>query len=938
LILAHNLHGIDIDLRCAQIAALALWLRCQRAYQEMGLKKDHPKITRSNFVCAEPMPGEEQMLKEFVSQLEPKFLGQVVEVVFQKMKLAGEAGSLLKIEEEIRDAVAAAKKQWLRDATQAVDRKGQPLLFTQVELDRIAGKTVQPSLFDLSGITDGQFFERAEAEVVEALGQYAEKAQNGRQLQRKLFAEDAARGFAFVDICQKRYDVALMNPPFGESSISTFDYFETRYPDWAENLACASVNRGRSCLTTEGLLGAFCDRTVSIKSSYEVFRRNDLIGKIVANCDTGWGVLDANVETTAFVLTAKVNAPSGLYLNAATQQISEQPSWIASAVSSGTAGVLLPDCYFCPSSDFEKLPNSVIGYYFPTFLVSLFNIWPSLSEAGFQARQGHSVVKGQHARVFWEIPTTAKTGKDLDYAAMYNGGEYSLFWVPLREVTRYGRDANFLAKNPAVALRNQQHQFQAGIGYGKRGEILDAHIIPSGVVFSDEGQGITGIKLPDAWTILAFLNSSLAQFSINQYCGQHKHCGYINLLPIPKFSEPLRAEITQRCKSIVDLKRKWYSLDETSLEFTGKTIVLKKGHTHSLHQSVLEACRAYQADEAALSKMIEANDEQFAKLACSGDRSILRAFEANRPPSQLRTDLSPTVATGRFSSFLIEDFVSWSIGSVFGRWDVRLAIEHDEPIDCSEPFAPLPAYPPGTLKGSDGLPQANAPSGYPLRINANGILVDDPDHKDDVVRRVREVFETIWKNEAESIEKEACEILGVRVLRDYFRKPGNGAFWDDHISRYSKSRRKAPIYWLLQSSNRNYALWLYYHRLDKDLLFKALVNYVEPKLRLETNRLETLRSQKAAAGESGKEAKRLAKDIESQEDFLSELRDFEDKLRRTANLHLQPDLNDGVILNIASLHELVPWKEAEEYWEELIKGEYEWSSISKQLRQKGLVK
>ena len=51
-------HGIDIDLRATQIAALALWLRCQRAYQEMGLKKDRPKITRSNIVCAEPMPGE----------------------------------------------------------------------------------------------------------------------------------------------------------------------------------------------------------------------------------------------------------------------------------------------------------------------------------------------------------------------------------------------------------------------------------------------------------------------------------------------------------------------------------------------------------------------------------------------------------------------------------------------------------------------------------------------------------------------------------------------------------------------------------------------------------------------------------------------------------------------------------------------------------------
>src|SRR5208282_5129206 len=112
---------------------------------------------------------EDQMLKEFVDQLEPKVLGRVVEVVFDKMKLAGEAGSLLKIEEEIRDAVTAAKKQWLRETTKAIDRKGQPLLFTQAEMDRFAGKAEQGLLFDLSDITDDQFFERAETEVKAAL-------------------------------------------------------------------------------------------------------------------------------------------------------------------------------------------------------------------------------------------------------------------------------------------------------------------------------------------------------------------------------------------------------------------------------------------------------------------------------------------------------------------------------------------------------------------------------------------------------------------------------------------------------------------------------------------------------------------------------------------------------------------------------------------------
>ena len=158
------------------------------------------------------------------------------------------------------------------------------------------------------------------------------------------------------------------------------------------------------------------------------------------------------------------------------------------------------------------------------------------------------------------------------------------------------------------------------------------------------------------------------------------------------------------------------------------------------------------------------------------------------------------------------------------------------------------------------------------------------------------------------------------------------------MRQYSKSRRKAPIYWLLQSSKKNYGIWLYYHRLDKDMLFKALLNYVEPKIQREDNRLAELRSQKSSAGDSGKEAKKIDRDIEKQEDLLTELRDFEEKLRKVADLHLVPDLNDGVILNIAPLYELVPWKEAKKYWNELLDGKYEWSSIGKQLREKGLVK
>ena len=376
-------------------------------------------------------------------------------------------------------------------------------------------------------------------------------------------------------------------------------------------------------------------------------------------------------------------------------------------------------------------------------------------------------------------------------------------------------------------------------------------------------------------------------------------------------------------------------INETTDEFAGPILrgVTPSAFTGIRQLSSVERQQIQEAFDNARSSIdrIDSMLGERANVSVQDLGQKVKAFEHRTALAQVeKTPLDTERLIGEAGA--TKRILSFAIGVIAGRWDVRPFLGLSDMPGITDPFATR-GYKSRLLTDNEKLPQP-----YPIRIDGDGIIPDQPDHIDDIVCRVREFFELIWKKRAEAIEEEASEILGVKELRDYFRKPGKGGFWDDHISRYSKSRRNAPIYWLLQSSKKNYALWLYYHRLDKDLLFKALVNYVEPKIRLETSRLESLRSQKAAAGESGKEGKRLAKEVERQEDFLSELRDFEDKLRRAANLHLEPDLNDGVVLNIAPLWELVPWKEAKNYWNELMEGQYEWSSIGKQLRQKGLVK
>lgn len=251
-ILRDNLHGIDIDLRSTQIAALALWMRAQRSYQRLGLNGERrPRIGRTNVACAEPMPGDEALLEEFCASLSPSVLGDLVRDVWEKMKLAGEAGSLLKIEEEIRDVVRRAQEAWRKAP------KGYKISL----FDGTVKRPVEQAEFDFSEVTGPEFWQKAEALLLDALELFASRAANGREYSRRLFKNDAEEGFAFIELCRGRYDAVLMNPPFGAASAPSKSYIEKAYARTKNDMYAAFVERGLHWLEPGGLLGAITSRT-----------------------------------------------------------------------------------------------------------------------------------------------------------------------------------------------------------------------------------------------------------------------------------------------------------------------------------------------------------------------------------------------------------------------------------------------------------------------------------------------------------------------------------------------------------------------------------------------------------------------------------------------------------------------------------------------------
>ena len=786
---------------------------------------------------------------------------------------------------------------------------------------------VQQQRFDFSGITDTQFFEQAEAKVIEALSQYAEKAQNGQKLQRRLFTEDAVRGFGFVDLCQRKYDAVLMNPPFGLAPVSAFAYLRSAFARSYTELLATFVDRGSTLCC--GLLGAITSRSFMVATRLKVWREELVARRIRLIADLGEGVMDAAfVEAAAYVLDCQ-NIPSmpallTLDARASLNKPIELQEMTTLTVASST--------YLTPTSAFLALPNTKILYSLSTSILRLMQSPCRFEPSVGTARQGITTFDDfRFIRLRWEVDPSL-IGVNKTWEHLCKGGPYARYYGDIHLVVKWNKTGDEIrglniAANGSDAQARQASEYwrRAGATYSIRSQKgFSARALPKGCLFTGQGPAILSESSLSNAAMLGWLNSELITTLIELQSNDGKFMsGIIKHLPWKDISHSDLATMELATESAVSAIHRTFSCDETNSCFAGMPIA---GGISAMAAKLNEiASEAKACTGICDSRVNEIVYKYYAIarpeiLTLRQQLAFVDSEEENAEPSEDSAgDVINITETETAKRIL-----SVCVGAVFNRWS-------------SGGIMPAKSYTPKDsvfeLLGSSSPAETTG-----TKTGSAGLITDDPEHTDDIVRRVRDVFEEIWNDSALGIEREACEILNVKELREYFRKSGTSGFWDDHVKRYSKSRRKAPIYWLLQSSEKNYALWLYYHRLDKDLLFKAAVNYVEPKIRLETSRLESLRSKLTAVGESGKEAKRLAKEIEQQEDFLSELRDFEDKLRRAANLNLEPDLNDGVVLNIAPLYELVPWKEAKNYWEELLDGKYEWSSIGKQLRQKGLVK
>lgn len=896
LILENNIYGCEIDPRALQIAALSLWLRAQRSYGEMGiLPQDRPLIKKSNLVLAEAMPGNKKLLKGLMEELD-KPMQNLIKKIWDKMQFVGEAGLLFKMEKEIEDEIDYLKNNWTkvnqyRYATLFSSNEEKAKIEMENETRRILKENKE------------EFFKEITSRLKEALYQLSSKLSEEEGYENALFSDDATRGFAFIELCQKRFDCIVMNPPFGEGSENTSSYLDANYPVWCRNLVCAFFDRMQEMLTDKGKLGAIFDRTVMIKSSYEKFRKRNLCGFITNCADTGWGVLDANVETSTLVLNKNCSDVMGVFMDVLNVKPEEKDEQLQVLIRSFRAGMDGKWTYCTKSVDFDNLPNTIIGYYFDSNVLNLFK-WKSLENRGIIARQGYALIAAWNFRLYYELDS------NIDLHSIYNGSGFSLFYTLSRDCIKWENNGAAIKNHRSFRNSSSEYQLYPGIGFGKRGDIIDAHVLKANNIFTVEGMAFPKIGNATALNVVSYINSIICQYTINLYTAQHKQAGNLNLLPMPDYAQR-QSDIEQIVNEIIEIKRKWFSLDETNLEYHGliAQIDLSKG----VEASIVIVQAKLTQDFERYTELVAENDDLWMDLADidrnSEFRQTLNNYKQRRPYEELLSIDNACYGNVIDKNVMAQEIIQELVGIAFGRWDIRFA-QHLKGIPAfGGVFDALPFMPTVSLD--------DIPSDYPVDIPADGILSNQTDSRLNLAMKVRDVMHYIWADKSDDIEYELCQLIGCKSLQYYFESMSG--FFDYHFKRYTKSRRKAPIYWPLSSEDGSLVYWIYYPKLSHNTLPSLII-----KLREENEKLM-----------SGINAAMVSKEKNLENDLRARQYQVENmmaEINRIIDSGYEPNHDDGVPVTSCPLVNLVAhrgWKtECQSNLDELNKGNYDWSHLA----------
>jgi len=677
-----------------------------------------------------------------------------------------------------------------------------------------------------------------------------------------------------------KYDVVCTNPPYmGNSGMNSklTTYLKRNYPDTKTDMSTVFMEKALLLCKPTGMISMINIPVWMFLSSYEKLRENLILNKTIINMlHFGRGVFGSDFGTTAFVISntniEKYRATyQKLFRDKGTvDSIEQKERWFFEKVGQ----------YFVEKENFMNIPSTPIAYWVSDKVRDIFKKGLPLGEIA-SPRQGLATGDNERFLRLWfevkieNIGFGYMNSKDAlhsrrkwfpynkggSFRKWYGNNEYIVNWEnDGLEIKNFKDDKGKIKSRP----QNTQYYFQEGITWSKVtiGK-LSLRYVPNGFIFDVAGTSIFGGKDVIIY-LLGLLNTKISEVLISQLSQTlNFEVGHIKNIPvIIESNNSILNSIQNIVTRCIEISKMDWDFFEISWDFKRHPL-LGKGTTRTISQAYEQWSQLAES----LFNEMKSNEEEL-------NRIFIDIYG-------LHDELTPYVEdeeiTIRKADSIrdIKSFISYAVGCMFGRYSL------DE----------------------EGLVYAGGqfdPERYKtFKVDKDNILPILPGtyFEDDIVSRFIEFVSVTFGEETltENLEFIA-DTLGKKngeTAKETIRRYFLNEFYKDHVQTY----KKRPIYWLFTSGkHKAFNCLIYMHRYDKTTLSRIRTDYVHPlQMRMEAER-KSLMSIIEGNG-TAKEISNAKKQLKDLDKKIEELKEYEELLHHMADMQIEIDLDDGVVVN-----------------------------------------
>lgn len=845
LILTHNLHGLEIDQRAAQLASFALAMKARAKDRRFFTRRgDNDQPVQPNVARVTPLDFDEFETKLITGAVAPEKRTELARLV-HSFKDADTFGSLIRVDPDALESLTLAIQGYEE---------------TDVE----------------QGIA-------SEVEFV--------RMQKVRALSRQ------ARALA-----NDQYHVVVANPPYlgsGNMSEGLYAWMVDNYTDSSGDLLTAFIVRASELCRSGTYFGMIVLPSWMYLKSYATFRSWLLKSeRIESMLHLGRGVFGSDYGSVAFVCgnSTPSNEWRGTYRRLFDEHVEVRKL--------DTIEKLFLDysynSFAAKQSEFSLIPGAPIAYWLSRKALLAFtegNLLGGLAAPKSGMKTGDN---GRFLRLWFEVSADLMkldAGGMRDAAASgkkwfphIKGGSWRRWWGNRDYVINWGDSGRELRDfHPHCDYANSDSYFTPCISWSKvSSKSPTFRYYSSAFIFGDAGPGLFPNSNQIAF-ISGALNSTAATALLEAISpGSNTKPG--ELAKVPLLSGAGSVSIDPVVNELMQIFGADWNDYDTSWDFEVNPIV-------GQGLGMLDARAKLRWDDAIANAkraqgLEEANNRHFAKLYdLESDVDCEVPLDTVSLTQNPYFRYAPTKGTTRtddeyrtlFDLDLAKELISYAVGCMMGRYSL------DKPgLILADAGA--------TIADFDAKVQKAR-----FRPDTDGIIPITAEHyfEDDIVARMREFLSVAFGKE--NIEANVAWLefaLGSgrrKSLRDYFLKD----FYNDHVKMYSRRH----IYWQVSSNSKTdkgFNALFYLHRYTPATLGVIRENYANQMTDKQQARLETIEHALPTASKA--EATKLSKERDQLATQRREIRDWiTNKLFPLSTAEVKLDLDDGVKQNYPKL-------------------------------------